>query len=203
MGGWTFRVVAPTIDERVRDGETPLETVLRLAVEKVKTVAERLRQMNSLTAEVIITADTAVVVHGSILGKPTNAEEAVSMLRLLRGCTHQVYSGVAVYHPSQDLLLTDVCCTEVTMRSYTEEEIVQYVASGDPFDKAGGYAIQHPGFRPVKRLNGCYANVVGLPICHLTRMLNTVGIPPKSDVPNACQSSLGYKCPIYQEILHR
>ena len=87
------------------------------------------------------------------------------------------------------------------MRDYTEEEMQAYVASGDPFDKAGGYAIQHRGFRPVENMAGCYANVVGPPLCHLLRTLAKLEIHPLDDVQRACQAALDYQCPVYQEVL--
>ena len=87
------------------------------------------------------------------------------------------------------------------MREYSDVEISAYVASGNPLDKAGAYAIQHAGFHPVESLTGCYANVVGLPLCHLTRTLGKLGITPLNDVPHTCQSALEYHCPIYQHVL--
>jgi MAF protein len=201
LGGWTFRVVAPVLDETPQPGEEPTEVVMRLATEKAKEVANILNNAVLSPETTIIAADTAVVLEGTILGKPRDAAEAVRMLRLLRGRSHQVFTGVAVYRPVQDLLLTDGCCTEVTMRSYTEAEIARYVASGDPLDKAGGYAIQHVGFQPVERWQGCYANVMGLPLCHLARLLAQVGIPSRNDLPSACQTSLDHHCHIYAEIL--
>ncbi len=87
--------------------------------------------------------------------------EATAMLTRLRGRTHQVYTGVALLRTSDSLLLTDLCVTDVPMRHYSDEEIQSYVATGDPLDKAGAYAIQHSGFRPVASMDGCYASVMG------------------------------------------
>lgn len=87
------------------------------------------------------------------------------------------------------------------MRNYSEGEIKEYIASGDPMDKAGGYAIQHEGFHPVEKLDGCFANVMGLPLCHLTRSLAYFGITPPMDIPGACQAATGYNCPVYHQIL--
>ena len=119
----------------------------------------------------------------------------------MRGRSHQVLTALAVLQSRSGRLLTDVCVTDVPMRAYTEAEIEAYVASGDPLDKAGAYAIQHAGFHPVASLAGCYANVVGLPLCHLARMLRTLGLPPQADLPQACQAALGYQCPVYEQIL--
>ena len=99
-------------------------------------------------------------------------------------------------------LVTDLCVTDVPMRNYSDEEIDAYVASGDPLDKAGAYAIQHPGFQPVETMSGCYASVMGLPLCHLTRTLRRLEIPPPVDISAECQASLNYKCPISASILH-
>jgi len=155
---------------------------------------------------VIISADTTVVDGDEILGKPIDAVDAARMLRQLRGRTHQVYTGVAVHLPhrhqqSRDVLLTDLGAADVPMREYSDEEMDTYITSGDPLDKAGAYAIQHAGFHPVEMLKACYANVVGLPLCHLTRTLSKIGLDPDVNVPEACQSTLGYECPVYNLIL--
>jgi septum formation protein len=155
---------------------------------------------------VIIAADTAVV-DGSgdrkagILGKPADREEASAMLRGLRGHTHRVFTAITILPSKDDTLRSDLCVTDVPMRDYSDEEIATYVASGDPLDKAGAYAIQHAGFHPVDQLYGCYANVMGLPLCHLLRNLLPLNIKPPVDVPKACQSAIGYDCPLYRVIL--
>ena len=123
------------------------------------------------------------------------------MLRQLRARTHQVLTALAVLQTGSGRLLLDICVTDVPMRAYSDAEIEAYVASGDPLDKAGAYAIQHAGFHPVKSLDGCYANVVGLPLCHLARMLHRLGLPPRANLPLACQAALGYQCPVYEQIL--
>jgi septum formation protein len=87
------------------------------------------------------------------------------------------------------------------MRQYSDSEIGAYIVTGDPLDKAGAYAIQHPEFKPVEHLQGCYANVMGLPLCHLTGMLISLGYPPQNDIAMACQAALHYDCPIYSKIL--
>jgi predicted house-cleaning NTP pyrophosphatase (Maf/HAM1 superfamily) len=87
------------------------------------------------------------------------------------------------------------------MRHYSDEEMQAYIASGDPLDKAGAYGIQHQVFRPAERLSGCYANVMGLPLCHLVRTLEKMGITSETDVPQACQAALQYDCPVYTQVL--
>ena len=156
----------------------------------------------------IIAADTAVIGEGGqggseIFGKPRDANEAASMLRMLRGRIHQVITAIQVLSTQDDTGRLDVCTTDVPMREYSEAEIDTYIASGDPMDKAGAYAIQHAGFHPVENLRGCYANVMGLPLCHLTRNLTQSGIPPRVNVPRTCQAALGYNCPVYPKILEQ
>ena len=91
--------------------------------------------------------------------------------------------------------------TEVLMRHYSDDEMLAYIASGDPLDKAGAYAIQHAGFHPVENLVGCYANVMGLPVCHLARLLGEFDASPLVDLPRECQQMLNYDCPIYRQVM--
>jgi septum formation protein len=194
LGGWPYRIQPADVDETPLPGELPAAYVLRLAESKARTAA------GSGTAQLVLAADTTVVDAGSILGKPRHAAEARDMLRRLRGRSHQVFTALALLPASGERMSTDLCVTDVPMRAYSEAEIEAYVASGDPLDKAGAYAIQHPGFRPVESLAGCYANVVGLPLCHLANMLFKLGLPVRADLPHVCQSALGYPCPVYQQI---
>jgi len=194
--GWMFKTRPAEVDESQRPGEAPGTYVLRLAESKARSCAASARE--DLT---ILAADTAVVDGKAILGKPRDMAEAAEMLRRLRSRTHQVYSGIAVMRMSDGNLGTDLCVTDVPMRAYSQEEIETYVASGDPLDKAGAYAIQHPKFHPVETMSGCYASVMGLPLCHLTRTLRQLGIAPKTDIAAECQSSLNYTCPISAAVL--
>jgi predicted house-cleaning NTP pyrophosphatase (Maf/HAM1 superfamily) len=125
------------------------------------------------------------------------------MLRALRGRTHQVYTAIALMDVSRHAgqPLSDLATTEVPMRNYADDEIAAYIASGDPLDKAGAYAIQHDGFHPVAELRGCFANVMGLPLCHLARALRAMKVEPIADVPTVCQSYLRYRCPVFADIL--
>jgi MAF protein len=196
LGGWLFHARPAGVDESLRTGETPAAYVLRLAESKAYTGAGSAR-----AEQVILAADTAVVSGQAILGKPKDQADAVAMLRYLRGHSHQVLTGLAVLRMNDWTLVTDLCVTDVPMRDYRDDEIDAYVASGDPFDKAGGYAIQHPGFHPVEGLRGCYASVMGLPLCHLTRSLRKIGMDPNADVAEQCQNALGYACPISSAVL--
>ena len=191
-----FHVTPVDVDESPRPGEYPRTYVTRLATEKALAASALLRPES-----VVVAADTTVADGTKILGKPENATEAVKMLKHLRGRTHQVFTAIAILPFGWDEPEIDLCITDVPMRDYTDEEIYAYVATGDPLDKAGGYAIQHPRFRPVTSLNGCYANVVGLPLCHLTRTLEKAGALARADVPRNCQRTLQYECPIFHQVL--
>jgi len=195
--GWDFQVKAEPVDERPLLGETAGSYVSRLAREKVLRAASPANNDG-----LIIAADTAVVDGEEILGKPADRQEAVRMLRQLRGRTHLVYTGLAVLQTSDGNIWEDVCVTEVPVRAATEAEIEAYVSSGDALDKAGAYAIQHAGFHPVEGLAGCYANVMGLPLCHVTRILRKTGLRPEMDIAAVCQEKLQYDCPVYHAILN-
>jgi septum formation protein len=194
LGGWTFSVRPADVDESQLPGESPGTYVLRLAESKANACA-----LSAQPGEVIVAADTTVAIDGNLLGKPRDAADAAEKLRLLRGRRHQVHTGIGV--KKGNILLTDLCTTNVPMRSYSEDEIAAYVATGDPLDKAGAYAIQHADFHPVESLSGCFASVMGLPLCHLLRLLRRVDVHPAADVPGGCQASLDYQCPISAAVL--
>lgn len=196
LGGWSFQVSVADIDESQLPGEAPGDYVQRVADRKARKSAENVHD-----ASVILAADTAVVDGGDILGKPANEVDAVRMLKRLRGHTHQVYTGLALLRKCDDYALTDLTVTDVPMRDYSDEEIDAYVQSGDPLDKAGAYAIQHPRFHPVENLEGCFASVMGLPLCRLIYLMGQFNIHPESSVGIRCQAELQYDCPISSAIL--
>jgi septum formation protein len=196
--GLSFEVTSADVDETPRSGEEPMSLARRLA--RAKAGAAQAEGVKGL----ILAADT-IVTAGSgngVLGKPQDAAEAVRMLRDLRGRAHEVHSAITLLNTSQGRVWGDLCTSRVWMRAYSDEEIAEYVASGDPLDKAGAYAIQHTGFNPVGRLEGCFASVVGLPLCHLTRNLHAVGIRLSVSTPTVCQRHFDHRCPVYQQILH-
>ena len=196
LTGWEFMVNAPDVDESLLpQGESPADYVLRLAETKA-------RALPAGPDQIVLAADTTVVAGQDILGKPQDHDEAFAMLRRLRGRTHQVYTGVALLRQSDGLLLKELSVTDVPMRDYSDEEIEAYIQTGDPLDKAGAYAIQHSQFQPVAYMEGCFASVMGLPLCHVTRMLRRLGISPNADVPVSCQRYLEYECPVYGKILN-
>lgn len=196
LGNWTVSTYVPEVDETRLAGEAPADYVLRLAEAKARAA-----QKDSPPEDLIVAADTAVVDGETVLGKPAHAAEAAKMLRQLRGRTHQVYTGLAVLRADFRQALTDVCVTDVPMRRYGDLEIEAYVASADPLDKAGAYGIQHAGFHPVQDLAGCYASVMGLPLCHLLRLLRQFGAAAQSDLPRLCQIYLDYACPVSDAVL--
>ncbi len=195
LGGWPFEVHPADIDESQLPAELPQIYVMRLAETKARRVA------SFYPNYLLLAADTIVVDGSDILGKPASHIEAQSMLQRLRNHAHQVFTAIALLRPADGLLAADLCSTQVPMRNYTDGEISVYVDSGDPLDKAGAYAIQHSGFHPVESLSGCYASVMGLPICHLVRSLRLFGVTPRVDVPAACQKALDYHCPVFRTIL--
>jgi len=206
--GLPFEVSAANINETPLAGESPADYTCRLAKEKALAVSGGCQP-----GDRILASDTTVAVQNSddeptgtgpmaILGKPDGALEAEAMLRSLRGRTHQVYTAVALARGtlSGDSVLVELCCTDVFVRTYSDKEMMAYINSGDPLDKAGAYAIQHNGFHPVERIDGCFASVMGFPICHVLRLLDRVGIVPPVNLPRHCLDELGYDCQVYAAI---
>lgn len=183
--GVSYSVYKPQVDETPRVGEPPLAYVARLALEKAQAVATQVQGEGVVLAAdtvVILAADTiGVDAQGEILGKPADANEARAMLRALRGRDHLVVTAFVLLPLNGGEPIQQLVKTTVTMRDYTDEEIEAYIATGDPFDKAGSYAIQHPEFRPVAALNGSYTNVVGLPVDEVRAALIQVGVLHAAD----------------------
>ncbi|HSE91724.1 MAG TPA: Maf family protein [Methylomirabilota bacterium] len=164
-----FRVVPADVDETLAGGPTP-EAVAALALRKARTVAVRLEQ------GVVLGADTVVVIDGDVLGKPADAAEARTMLYRLRGRRHEVITGLAVVDAAGGRSATEAVVTGVVMRGYDDATIDAYVASGEPLDKAGAYAIQATGGALVAGWLGSYSNVVGLPLDATRRLLAGFGV---------------------------
>jgi MAF protein len=186
------------VDEIPHAGENAQSLSTRLAMEKARLASEQ-----SADLSIVVAADTVVAHKDQILGKPADTEQARKILIDLRGRQHDVYTTLALIETRSSHEVVDLCKTSVPMRSYELEEMETYIATGDPMDKAGAYAIQDPSFRPVDiaLLEGCYANVMGLPLCHLTRSMRVFESSPPKDVPQTCQSFTGYPCPVYAQIL--
>jgi septum formation protein len=196
--GLPVATTAADIDEVPLPGERADEMARRLSVEKARAASSGILLPASC---ILLASDTVVSLDGEPLGKPRDAAEARSMLQRLRNRTHQVYTGLALIDTDTDRLVTDLADSAVRMRDYSDEEIEAYIASGDPFDKAGAYAIQHDGFHPADRFDHCFANVMGLPLCHVVRALRQLGVEPINEVPVECQSYLNYQCPVFGKIL--
>jgi septum formation protein len=158
------------VDERVLPGEAPGAYAVRVALDKACVTARRAK------AGIIIGADTIVVLDDAILGKPADAEDAGRMLSLLSGRMHRVLTGLAVVDAASGREMTRLSETKVWFRDLLPEELAAYVASGEPLDKAGAYGIQEKGALLVSRIEGCYFNVVGLPLSLLGEMLREFGV---------------------------
>jgi MAF protein len=192
--GLPFRVVIPQLEEDAAPSSSgqPEELAKSLALAKAEAVAGEERK------GVVIAADTMVVDGYTILGKPADGSEAAATLRRLRGKTHRVITGLAVVDAASGQRAASHVVTAARMRHYSDGEIAAYVARGEPFDKAGAYAIQDEKFHPVASYDGCYCNVVGLPLKALVTLLRRAGldIRPDSlqDLPPECS-----RCPIILE----
>ncbi len=195
--GLPARQMTADVDEESVAIPDPARNVVETARLKAAAIARRLGPGTAI----IIAADTTVALDGEMLNKPVDAADARRMLHRLRGRIHQVHTGIVLWRTDTGAVITDVATVDVPMRHYGDEEIETYVATGDPLDKAGAYAIQHPVFRPALALAGCYAAVVGLPLCHLARALWRWGVPADPAVAVHCQAHHGYNCPVFATIL--
>lgn len=170
--GIPFLVRPAEVDESRLEDESPEEHVRRLAREKVEATAAR-------PGDVVLGADTVVVVDGEVLGKPEDTSDAERMLRKLSGREHVVMTGVCVRAAGGTEV--DVESTVVRFVALSEEEILDYAASGESMDKAGAYAIQGLASKFIDRIEGCYFNVVGLPVAMVYRKLKQLGVPPEEE----------------------
>ncbi len=175
QAGYSFEVQASSVSESRRPGEEAIRFATRLAREKAEEVFAQ-RQSPVTPPQLVLGADTVVVCDGEVLGKPVDAADAMRMLTLLAGRTHHVVTGVAVAGGSSSSPVLEVAAeiTHVTMRTLSPLDISQYVAGGEPMDKAGAYAIQGYAARWIPRISGCYFNVVGLPLALVASLLEGV-----------------------------
>ncbi len=190
--GLSFTVFTADIDESPQPGETPVALAARLARTKARTVARALPPERR--PALVIAADTVVALENTLLGKPQDPEDAVAMLQRLREREHWVHTGLCLFATPDGRLLSRVNSTRVVMRPYTDPEIRAYVRSGDPLDKAGGYAIQHRDFAPVQLLEGCAAGVMGLPLADLRDLLAEFGVTITAPLPQVCSRLTGLPC---------
>jgi MAF protein len=198
LAGWDITLHPVDVDETPMPGEGAAALTRRLALAKAEAAFK-----SSPPGSIVVAADTIVADDDGLLGKPGDDAAALAMLHRLRRGHHTVVTSLAVFGPNGTGPLLDACSTEVPMRDYGDDEIQRFVASGSAADKAGAYGIQESGFHPVEvtALHGCFANVMGLPLCHLVRTLRRRGLEPRVDVPSACRAHTDYDCPVYAAIL--
>ena len=156
--GREFTIIAPEVDEIAGSAEAPIDFAQRMADEKAADVARRRGDAW------VLAADTVVALDAATLGKPKDANEAATMLTALAGRAHTVFTGVTLLRPGGAAAERRVVATPVVFRALTPEEIAAYIATGEPFDRAGSYAIQGEGAHLVERVDGSYTNVIGLPL---------------------------------------
>ena len=186
----TVEIVPSGIYERpARPGEDAEDYVASIASEKAVAVST-----NGHVDALVIGADTSVVLEERVLGKPVDEAEARAMLTSLRGRSHRVVTGVTVALNGNSA--SSVTSSEVAMRDYSDDEMQAYIESGEPFDKAGGYAIQDSNFAPVSKFYGCYLNVVGFPLCEVMRLLSDVGVDVGLDPEWRAQERCPSDCPV-------
>jgi len=155
----SFKTFSVDIDEKIKKNESPVGTVKRLSLEKMEMAKKIVKR------GIIITADTIVVLDKEIIGKPKNKKEAEKILNKLSGRTHKVYTGFSIYNSVNSRIITEYEKTFVKFRKLNKKEIIDYISTGSPMDKAGAYGIQDDfGAVFVEKIIGCYYNVVGLPL---------------------------------------
>jgi septum formation protein len=186
--GGPFQTVVSDAPETIDPRLDPESQAVEIAEQKARTVASQ------LAAGIVLGADTIVVLDGTLLGKPVDAADATSMLHRLSGREHLVVTGIVVVDAESGLLRASAVTSVVGFRALTESEIAQYVASGEPSGKAGAYAIQGLGAGLISNLEGCFSNVVGLPLCETARLLSAAGVAINPTWPG-CRLPDGTPCP--------
>ena len=194
--GIPFEKRPSNADETHHEDVDAFEYVRQMAREKGLAVLHT-------DGEWILSADTIVALDGQVVGKPADEGEAFEILRALRGRGHKVYTALCLRTENGGEAAESLCATDVFMRDYSEQELAAYIASKDYQDKAGGYAIQHKQFHPCTGVQGCYANVMGLPLCHLAMLLESAGCKVEADVPQACQQYNQITCEFHPQIYRK
>jgi len=199
-----FTCVAANVDEDTVTDPDPASNVMETARLKANAIAAKYLHADSQPyneSAWIIAADTTVALGRHMLNKPQDAEDARFMLQKLRWCDHEVHTGVVLLNPLTGKQVGGVHTAVVTMRDYADAEIDAYIATGDPFDKAGAYAIQHPQFRPVSQLHGCFMGVMGLSICHLILLMNQLELPVLADLTAVSTAHTPYPpCSLWEQL---
>ncbi len=197
--GGNVRQLAADVDEDSITTPDPAMNVVDTAVLKAHTIARSFIPAVDVRT-ILIAADTTVVVDGEMLNKPADAAAARQMLWQLHGRDHEVHTGYVVRDMLSGVEIVGVHTAVVTMRPYTSAEIDAYIATGDPMDKAGAYAIQHPVFCPVQALAGCFLGVMGLPLCDLVAVLRQVGVGTAVDLTAIKHAHQQFPCPIFARL---
>ena len=182
--GLSFEVAPSAVDESLPIGISAAQGAARLALAKARAVAAGVRDRSEAPA-VVLGADTLVVLDGRPFGKPASRDEARATLAALRGRTHEVFTGVALVETLSGREACETVASRVVMRPYGDAEIQAYVETGEPDDRAGAYAVQGIGSRLVARVDGCYTNVVGLPLGTTARLLRAFGFAARDPLPTA------------------
>ena len=167
--GLNFKIMPPHINEDYLAGESPRQHVARLARNKAMVIAKQYPEAW------VLGADTIVVIDDMILGKPENKTQARKMLRKLRGREHTVFTGFTIAHAATEIYRTKVIRSAVQFKTISAQEIEWYVAGDEPYDKAGGYAVQGQGAYFIQSIRGSYTNVIGLPLCEVLEELKSFG----------------------------
>ena len=191
--GYPFITMPADADEDSVDTADPALNVQETAVLKANIITQKY-QANPQVREVLIAADTTVAFNGQMLNKPKDEAEAAHMLTVMCNKKHEVYTGYIIRDLTSGQELIGVSTAVVTMRPYSQQEIIAYIATGDPMDKAGAYAIQHPQFNPVAKLDGCFLNVMGLPVCDLVKALRLFNLHANYDDADLQVAHQNYAC---------
>jgi septum formation protein len=197
---YPFQVMAADADEDSITTPDPAVNVVETAVLKSTLITAQYTPPPH-TRAFLIAADTTVAVDGERLNKPGDTADAWRMLQRLRNRPHEVHSGFVLLDMASGQQVTGVHTAVVTMRNYSDAEIEAYIATGDPLDKAGAYAIQHPAFRPVSELVGCYLSVMGLPLCDILLVLRQWEIPLPVDWTAVSQAHDDFPCTAFDEVM--
>ena len=187
--GLDFQIVPSDVPEEPQPGEAAGDVVRRLSADKALAVAA------NLAHGLVIGADSMVVLEGEVIGKPSGAAEARLMLLRLRGTSHQVATGVTVVDAASGRYLSDSMTSNITLRDLSDGEIDASIATGAPLDKAGAYAVQDTDLRPAESWDGCYSNIIGLPLCRLGEMLVELGYTLPQDWTENAARLCGDSCP--------
>lgn len=200
--GFPYEVqIADADEDSITDPDPAVNVVETARLKAEKIIRQIKRPFPPHT--ILITADTTVALDNQMLGKPDSPDHARQMLVALRNRKHLVHTGLALLDFASGKEVTGVHSAIVTMRNFSDGEIETYIASGDPMDKAGAYAIQHPQFNPVAQLDGCYLGVMGLSVCHLLQLLKQFDVPLVADLTAVSTTHQQYPCPLFNQLTQK